>query len=302
MLPFFFNASVDVEEDIDSVWRRKKQHSGGTEMKNKRFGLSAVIIALLVLFGAGSSWAASKTYWHFTVKAFVDLPDTNGVEWAWITMVEYDAPRAYPAEAEVAAEYGGELKGTVFAFVRGVAWRSAHRYFRDASCSGRPSKSETFWEMSESDSVFAMGQLISSQPFRGLPGTVPPEPDSFRFGFTKRRILRPDGTWFEPESRVNIFTGAINAEGSPREETMGDFYLQVVNYPDNLEHHRRCGKAWAEQYLTAFRTFHIVDSIPAFGGYVFGQKSLHPGSRKRFVYHVERSASPDHPRWKQRTM
>ncbi len=61
-------------------------------MKNKRFGRSAVIIALLVLFGAGSSWAASKTYWHFTVKAFVDLPDTNGVEWAWITMVEYDAP------------------------------------------------------------------------------------------------------------------------------------------------------------------------------------------------------------------
>lgn len=267
-------------------------------MKNKRFGLSAVIIALLVLFGAGSSWAASKTYWHFTVKAFVDLPDTNGVEWAWITMVEYDAPRAYPAEAEVAAEYGGELKGTVFAFVRGAAWRSAHRYFRDASCSGRPSKSETFWEMSESDSVFAMGQLISSQPFRGLPGTVPPEPDSFRFGFTKRRILRPDGTWFEPESRVNIFTGAINAEGSPREETRGDFYLQVVNYPDNLEHHRRCGKAWAEQYLTAFRTFHIVDSIPAFGGYVFGQKSLHPGSRKRFVYHAERTVSPVHPNWR----
>ena len=271
-------------------------------MKNKRFGLSAVIIALLVLFGAGSSWAASKTYWHFTVKAFVDLPDTNGVEWAWITMVEYDAAKAYPAEAGVAAEYGGELKGTVFAFVRGAAWRSAHRYFRDATCNGRPSKSETFWESSESDSVFAMGQLISSRPFRGLPGTVPPEPDSFRFGFTKRRILRPDGTWFEPESQANVFTGAINVEGRPREETRGDFYFQVVNYPDNLEHHRRCGKAWAEQYVSVFRSFHIVDSIPAFGGYVFGQKSLHPGSRKRFVYHVERSASPDHPRWKQRTM
>jgi hypothetical protein len=289
-------------KSIQQVGGERNSPKEEQKMKKKRYGWMAMVIAVLFFFSPGSSAAALKVYWHFTVKAFVDLPDTNGVEWAWVTMVEYDAPRAYPAEAGVAAEYGGELKGTVFAFVRGAAWRSSHRYFRDASCSGRPSKSETFWESSDSDSVFAMGQLISSQPFRGLPGTVPPEPDSFRFGFTKRRILRPDGTWFEPESRVNIFTGAINVEGSPREETRGDFTLQVVNYSDNLEHHRRCGKAWAEQYLTAFRTFHIVDSIPAFGDYVFGQKSLHTGSRKRFVYHVERSSSPKHPRWKQQTM
>jgi len=271
-------------------------------MHKKYYGCIVLIIAVLVFFSPAPSAAGSKTYWHFTIKAFVDLPDTNGVEWAWITMVEYDASKAYPAEAETAAEFGGELKGTVFAFVRGAAWRSAHRYFRDATCSGLPSKSGTFWETSESDSVYAMGQLISSRPFRGLPGTVPPEPDSFRFGFTTRRILRPDGTWFDPKGQVNVFTGAINVEGSLREETRGDFYLQVVNYPDNLEHHRRCGKAWAEQYLTAFRTFHIVDSIPAFGDYVFGQKSLHAGSRKRFVYHVERSSSPEHPLWKQQTM
>jgi len=267
-------------------------------MKKKYYGCIVLIIAVLAFCSPASPAAGAKIYWHFTIKAFVDLPDTNGVEWAWITMVEYDASKAYPAEAEVAAEYGGELKGTVLAFVRGAAWRSAHRYFRDATCSGRPSKSETFWESSESDSVFAMGQLISSRPFRGLPGTVPPEPDSFRFGFEKRRVLRPDGTWFEPESQANVFTGAINVEGRPHEETRGNFYFQVVNYPDNLEHHRRCGKAWAEQYVSVFRTFHIVDSIPAFGGYVFGQKSLHPGSRIRFVYHAERTVSPVHPNWR----
>ena len=194
-------------------------------MKKKYYRCMVLIIAVLAFCSPASPAAGAKIYWHFTIKAFVDLPDTNGVEWAWITMVEYDAAKAYPAEAGVAAEYGGELKGTVFAFVRGAAWRSAHRYFRDATCNGRPSKSETFWESSESDSVFAMGQLISSRPFRGLPGTVPPEPDSFRFGFTKRRILRPDGTWFEPESQANVFTGAINVEGRPHEETRGDFYF-----------------------------------------------------------------------------
>ena len=272
-------------------------------MHKKYYGCIVLIIAVLVFCSPVPSAAGSKIYWHFTIKAFVDPPDPDAAEWAWITMVEYDASKAYPAEAETAAEFGGELKGTVLAFVRGTAWRSAHRFEKDITCSGRPSKSETFWETSESDSVFAMGQLISSRPytFKGLPGTVPPEPDSFRFGFTTRRILRPDGTWFDPKGQVNIFTGAINIEGRPHEETRGDFYLQVVNYRDNLEHHRRCGKAWAEQYLTAFRTFHIVDVIPAPGDYQFRQ-SLLSSRKKYFVHRVDRSTSPEHPFWKQQTM
>ncbi len=182
-------------------------------MKKKRPGW-VIAVFVILSFSVRVLCRRSKTYWHFTIKAFVDLPDTNGVEWAWITMVEYDAAKAYPAEAGVAAEYGGELKGTVFAFVRGAAWRSAHRYFRDATCSGRPSKSETFWESSESDSVFAMGQLISSRPFRGLPGTVPPEPDSFRFGFEEKNPP-PRRNLVRAGKQANIFTGAINVEGSP---------------------------------------------------------------------------------------
>ena len=180
-------------------------------------------------------------------------------------MVEFDKPEAFPAEAAVAQEYGGKLEGTVFAFVQGAAWRSAHRYQRDVTCNGRPSRSETFWEESESESVYAMGQLIETHPVY-----------SFRFGFTNRRIILPDGTWIEPGSQTNVFVGAINIEGGVHEETKGNFYVQVVNYRDNLKHYRRCGKAWAEQCLTGFRSFHIVDEGPAVGEYVFGRPLMAP--------------------------
>lgn len=263
---------------------------GNEKTAFRAVSLVAFFLCLVVLSPVAAS-AGPKIYLHFTIKAFVDLPDTNGVEWAWVTMVELDKPKAYPAEAEVAQEHGGKLEGTVFAFVQGAAWRSAHRYERDVTCKGLPSKSETFWEESESDSVYAMGQLIETHPVY-----------SFRFGFTNRRILLPDGTWIEPGSQTNVFVGAINVEGEVHEETRGDFYLQVVNYRDNLEHRRRCGKAWVEQYLTAFRSFHIVMERPAVGGYLFGQTLDGPTSRKHFVYRIDRSTSPEHPFWKQQTM
>ena len=263
---------------------------GNEKTAFRAVSLVAFFLCLVVLSPVAAS-AGPKIYLHFTIKAFVDLPDTNGVEWAWVTMVELDKPKAYPAEAEVAQEHGGKLEGTVFAFVQGAAWRSAHRYKRDVTCKGLPSKSETFWEESESDSVYAMGQLIDTNPVY-----------SFRFGFTNRRILLPDGTWIDPGSETNVFVGAINVEGEVHEETRGDFYLQVVNYRDNLEHRRRCGKAWVEQYLTAFRSFHIVMERPAVGEYLFAQTLDGPTSRKHFVYRVDRSTSPEHPFWKQQTM
>jgi hypothetical protein len=179
--------------------------------------------------------AGPKIYWHFTVKAFVHMPDTSAVEWSWITMVEYGKPKAFPDETETARQFGGELQGTVFALVRGAAWRSSHRYTLETRCHDRPSQKEIFWEESESDSAYAAGQLISSEPFRGVPGAVPSESDQFRFGFTNRKILRENGSWEDLKSQGQVFAGAINVEGRMREETKGDFYLQVVNYRDNLE-------------------------------------------------------------------
>ncbi len=181
-----------------------------------------------------------------------------------MTMVE-STSQGFPCRGRSRPGIRGKLEGTVFAFVRGAAWRSAHRYERDVTCKGLPSKSETFWEESESESVYAMGQLIETHPIY-----------SFRFGFTNRRILLPDGTWIEPGSQTNVFVGAINIEGGVHEETKGNFYVQVVNYRDNLEHHRRCGKAWVEQYLTAFRSFHIVMDRPAVGEYIFHQTWMAP--------------------------
>ncbi len=144
-------------------------------MKKKYYDCIVLIIAVLAFCGPASPGAGAKIYWHFTIKAFVDLPDTNGVEWAWITMVEYDASKAYPAEAEVAAEYGGELKGTVLAFVRVPRIAPLTGIFGMLPAAAARRKARRSGNRA-SDSVFAMGRLISSRPFRGLPGTVPPEP------------------------------------------------------------------------------------------------------------------------------
>ena len=263
----------------------------------------AALLALCLLVSVPlSGTAAQRIYWHFTVKAFVHLPDTRAVEWAWVTMVEFDRARAFPSEARTAEQFGGELRGTVLAFVRGAAWRSSHSYQLDTVCHGKPAKKDIFWEESESDVVYAMGSLFSSVPFRSLPGTEPPPPDRFRFLFTNREVLREDGAWIDPKRETSVFTGAINISGQVREDTKGDFYVQGVNFRDNLEHHRRCGDAWVEQYLTGFRACTIIEEIPPVGGMIFGQSLNSPSSKFSFVWQIHRSRSRDHPLWKQQRM
>jgi hypothetical protein len=89
------------------------------------------------------------------------------------------------------------------------------------------------------------------------------------------------------------------------------FYIyKQAKYPINskggaecgLEHHRRCEDAWVEQYLTAFRTFRLVENIPAVGQNIWGQQSFGPHDRNNFVWEVHRSTSPEHPHWKQQVM
>ena len=55
--------------------------------------LAAVVLCLVLSLPSGAQ-AGPKVYWHFTIKAFVDMPNLNGVEWAWVTMVEFDWPQA----------------------------------------------------------------------------------------------------------------------------------------------------------------------------------------------------------------
>lgn len=254
---------------------------------------------LLVLAGLGGP----KIYWHFTFKAFVHMPDTSAVEWAWVTMVEYDKPKAFPDEAETIRRAGGVLRGTDFAFVRGAAWRSSFRYELDDRCHDRPAKKTISWEESESDSVFCAGGFFEPQPYRDETGRVTLGREMFRLGFTTRKILHEDGTWEDLKSQAQVFVGAINVEGRPAEKTKGSFHLQEVNYRDNLKHCKTCDKAWVEAYLTGFGHFAhdpLEDIIPEVGQSNWGAVNYGPGDKNQILYDVYRSTSREHPHWKQR--
>lgn len=248
--------------------------------------LFALITSLLL-----STAASAKTYWHFTFKAFVDPNDNSAVEWAWVTMVEMAKEQAFPEEAATVRRYGGRLEGIIFAFVRGAAWRSDHRYTRDTRCHDRPAKKEIFWRASESESVYAGGQINND-------GT-------FQFSFTTRPVLMENGTWFDPKGRAHAFAGPIRMNGEPEEEMRGNFHVRGINYKDALEHHRRCGNAWVKQYKSALLHFQhqrLRDRlIPGENG-VFGQRLWGPNDSKLIVYDVRVSNSHLHPHWKRQEM
>ena len=252
-----------------------------------------LLVALAVMTSLlSSAIALGSTYWHFTFKAFVDPNDTSAAEWAWVTMVEMPKERAFPEEAATARRYGGRLEGTVFAFVRGAAWRSDHRYTVRTRCKGRPATKDIFWHASESESVYAGGQINTD--------------GGFQFSFTTRPVLMEDGSWFDPQSRGNVFVGPIRMAGEPEEEIKGNFVLYGVNYRDPLEHHRRCGKAWVEQYKSDFTHFQhqrLQENFPEPGvNNIFGQLPWGPDDRKVIVYDITRSHSRDHPHWKRQEM
>lgn len=235
--------------------------------------------------------ASAKTYWHFTFKAFNDPSDNSAVEWAWVTMVEMSKERAFPAEAATIQRHGGRLQGIIFAFVRGAAWRSDHSYTKKTRCKGRPAEKEIFWHASNSESVFAGGQINTD--------------GSFQFSFTTRPILKANGTWFDPKGRGHAFVGPVSVDGEPAEEMKGGFTLYGVNYQDALEHHRRCGKAWAKQYKSDFSHFQharIRETLDPGENSFFAQEFWGPHDSKTIVYDVRRSSSSKHPHWKRQEM
>lgn len=245
----------------------------------------------------------SKVYWHFIFKAFVHMPDRNAVEWAWVTMVEMPKEKAFPAEAQTARQYGGTLRGTVLAFVRGAAWRSSHRYELDDRCHDRPAKKIISWEESDSDSVFCAGQLYEPQPYRDGTGRVMLGREMFSLGFTNRRVLHEDGRWEDLKAQAQVFVGAINVEGGSGERTKGRFHLQEVNYRDNLRHYKSCGKSWVEQYLTGFRHFavqNLRDIVVDIGQSNWGAVNYGFQRRNQILYNYLRSTDREHPHWKQR--
>jgi hypothetical protein len=249
-------------------------------------------LTMILLFVLSFSQPASaKTYYHITVKAFLDPNNFSAVEWAWVTLVEIPKRQAFPEEAALAERYGGSLRGSALALVRADVWRSSHRFSVENRCNDRPSEIVISWEESWGDRVYAGGGLDN-----------PNNPDAINVGFTTRPVLREDARWFDPSSQAYVVVGMPAPAGSPAVEMRGDVMLRSVNYIDPLKKYEHCGKRWTEQYLSAFNHLHIRDEFPDGGNEIFAQRQLAPGGDTHIVYQIIRSSSSDHPHWRRREM
>ena len=259
---------------------------------SRRVAVLCGLLAVLLLPAVG--WCGPKIYYHLTVKAFFDPHDPEPAEWAWVTLVEVPKTRAFPTEAATAARLGGRLRGSVLAFVRGSAWRSAYHYTTDTRCHDRPAKKDIFWRQSVSESLYAGGGLDD-----------PDHPERFSIHITTRPIFLERDGWFDPKSGAHAFLGPIGTGGGAAEEMRGDFIVRCVNFEDQLTHYRRCGKAWVEQYRPALCHFQHQALRDEFGpgeDEVFGQLRYGPHDEKLIVYDVIRSSSREHPHWQRQEM
>lgn len=268
-----------------------------------KFILPIVMLVLLFPCVVGAS-GAEKNYLHFTLNAF-NPNDAAPVEWAWVTLVEIPREQAYPEEARVIGKAGGELRGTVYGLVRAAAWRSSHRYTIKTRCHDQPAEHEVFWHESWSNQVFAGGQINNPYESRYRDGSSYWVYNEIRFGFTIRPYLTEEGDWRDPKNIVNVFVGPVRIVGAPIEDIPGDFHVRSVNYDDPLVHHRRCEKAWVEQYRAEFEHFehqNLLCQLEDGANEAFGQLSYGPRNEKTIIYEIIRSTSREHPHWKRQEM
>lgn len=254
-----------------------------------RFSVSTVLLFVFLLTDFGS--AEAEMYYHVTVKAMREPSDPDDCEWAWVTLVEIPKSRAYPSEAALAQRYGGSLRGSVLALVRADAWRSSHRHTSEVRCNGRRSEMVVTWRESRGERVYATGGLDD-----------PNDPDKINFGFTSREILDDNGRWFDPRSAAYVVAGVPVPAGGEPVEMRGDYHIRAVNYLDPLKHYERCGKRWVEQFISALDNFHLSTSFEPGENELFGQTLTSPARKRIYVYQIIRSASRDHPHWRQTTM
>jgi hypothetical protein len=249
------------------------------------------LLALALILTLPCSPAFSKTYYHITVKAFLEPHDPNIAEWAWVTLVEIPKKQAYPREAAMAERLGGSLRGSVLGLVRAEAWRSSHSYSLDKRCKDRPAEMVKSWSESWGDGVYAQGGHDN-----------PNDMNEINFGFTTRPILRENGRWFDPMSRAYVVAGPPAVAGSPAIKMKGSYKLRAVNHQDPLLHYEFCGRRWVKQYRSPISNFHINDVFLEGGNDIFGTKPFGPGDRNHFVYQIIRSTSREHPHWKRQEM
>ncbi len=263
-------------------------------IKGKPMLVIRLILALFIMLPASAAYSA--TYYHVTIKAFLDPHDNSAVEWAWVTLMEIPKSRAYPREAAVAASHGGSLRGSVLGLVRAESWRSEHSYSLKKRCKGRPAEMVKSWSESWGDGVYAQGGHDN-----------PNNMNEINFGFTTRPILRENGRWFDPRSRAYVVAGPPVVAGSSAVEMKGSYVLRAVNYQDPLLHYEFCGRRWVKQYRSPISHFHIHEEFedvpdPVLSNNIFGQKAFGPRDENHFVYDIIRSSSREHPHWKRQEM
>ena len=244
--------------------------------------------AFLMLFCISPSSARAETYYHITLKAFLEPADNSVVEWAWATLVEIPKERAFPEQAALVAQYGGSLRGSALGMVRASAWRSSHSKNIDMRCNGRASQMTISWQESASEQVYIMGGLDN-----------PDDPNQINFGFTTRTILMENGRWIDPMGRTYVVAGPPVMEGVQAEEMRGSYLLRPVNYLDPLKHYSHCGRNWTEQYLSVFNHFHFRDFFEINENDIFTQRGFGPRNENNIVCQIIRSPSRAHPHWKE---
>ncbi len=248
-----------------------------------------LVLVLLLMLPATAVFA--KTYYHITIKAFLEPHDPNIAEWVWVSLVEITKKQAYPREAALAESHGGSLRGSVLGLVRAEAWRSSHSYNLEKRCKDRPAEMVKSWSESWGDGVYAQGGHDN-----------PNNMNEINFGFTTRPILLENGNWFDPMSRAYVVAAPPVVDGSPPVKMKGSYKRRAVNYQDPLLHYEFCGRSWVKQYRSPIGHFHINEEFVDGENEIFGTQPYGPRDEKYFVYQIIRSSSREHPHWKRQEM
>ncbi len=264
----------------------------------KRLALGLALLVGILAASVSLTQGKDKVYWHVTIKAMI--APSGAEEWAWITFVEMDKAEVFPELAGVVQKSGGEYEGTLLAQVRAAAWRSSYNYAKDRKCNDRPSKIEISWTESWSDLVLARCQII--------PKDHPDVILSFKFGFCakKAKVLMEGGQRRGLDDLVNMIVGPIDVGRGEREEMLGKFSTQAINYEDALTHFKFCGKSWVEQYdsmLLHYTHDSLYSSFVDTADRAEGMAAFGFGGHEITAFlSIVINNSREHPQWKQKTM